>query len=111
MGDISLTLGTPKTGSFVLNDNKTGQPITGASISNKGVGANSNPEVATFALADDGSVVGTPVASGAGSVIFTADVAYTDPGDNSSQTAAGLSVAKNFAVITGPDGVSLDVVF
>lgn len=111
MGDISLTLGTPKTGAYALNDNKTGKAIDGAVFSNQTVGANSNPEVATFALDANNNPVGTPVGSGAGTVIFTSDAAYTDPGDNSSQTQTGLSVSKNFAVITGPDGVSLDVVF
>lgn len=111
MGDIALTLGAPKTGAFVLNDNKSGQPIADAVLSNQAVGANSNPEVATFALDTNNNPVGTPVASGAGTVVFTSDAAYTDPGDNSAQTKTGLSVSKNFAVITGPDGVSLDVVF
>lgn len=110
MGDISLVLGTPKTGAYALVDNKTGASVA-ATFSNQTVGANSNPAAATFALDASNNPVGTPVASGAGTIIFGADASYTDPGDGSAQTQTGLSVSKNFAVITGPDGVSLDVVF
>lgn len=113
MADIALILAAgPKPGVFVLIDNATKQPVPGATITNQAVGANSNPEFATFAIdpANPGVPVATPVASGAGTIIFTADVAYVDPGDNSNQTAS-LSVAKNFTVAPGPDGVSLDVQF
>lgn len=110
MADISLQLGTPKTGAFQLIDNKTGAANTTAVFSNQATDSNSNPEFATFSIDGSGNPVGTPVASGAGTAIFRAHVEATDLGDNS-PISADLSVSKNFAVITGPDGVSLDVVF
>lgn len=112
MSDIKLVLGTPKTGVFALLDNKTGNLITDASFSNQAVGANSNPEFATFAIdpANPNSPVGTPVAAGAGTVVFTASAGYTDPGDGSSQSG-DFTVTKNFSVAPGADGVTLDVQF
>lgn len=111
MADISLQLGPPKSGAFQVTDNKTGQPISGAVLTNQATDTNSNPEVATFEIDASGTPVGTPIASGAGTVIFRAHVAgINDPGDGT-PIDADFQVAKNFAVITGPDGVSLDVVF
>lgn len=110
MADVSLVLGTPKSGLYTLIDNKTGLPITGVSFSNQAIGANSNPEFATFALDASNNVVGTPVAAGSGTVVLTTDASYTDPGDGSAQSGS-FTVTKNFTVIAGADGVTLDVVF
>ena len=111
MADISLTLGgTAPTGVFTLLDNKTATPLTGVTFSNQQVGANSNPEFATFALDGSNNVVPTAVSAGSGTVTFTTHADYTDPGDNSAQSA-DFTVTKNFTVVAGADGVSLDVVF
>lgn len=112
MSDIVLALGTNKTGVFALLDNKTLQPISDASFSNQAVGVNTNPGAATFAIdpASPNSPVATPVAVGSGSVVFSADASYTDPGDGSSQSGT-FSITKNFSVVATPDGASLDVVF
>lgn len=71
MADISLAIGTPKTGIFTLIDNKTLAPNTSAVFSNQAVGANSNPEFATFALDASNNLVGTPVAAGSGTIVVT----------------------------------------
>lgn len=112
MADIVLSLGTNKTGVFALLDNKTLQPISDASFSNQAVGVNTNPGAASFSIdpANPNSPAATPIAPGSGSVVFTADATYTDPGDNSSQSGS-FSVTKNFTVVASPDGASLDVIF
>lgn len=113
MSDVSLVLGTPKTGVFQMTDNKTGLAITTAVFANQAAGANSNPGAATFAIdpANPNSPVATPVAAGTGTIVFTTDATWTDPGDGSSQSRTGLSVTKNFSVIASADGASFDVVF
>lgn len=110
--DIVLTLtGPPKNGIFTLLDNKTLNVIQ-ASFQNQTVGANSNPSAATFSLDpnDPNKVLATVLAVGSGSVIFSTDASYTDPGDDSQQSG-NFSVTKNFTVLASPDGASLDVVF
>ena len=112
MADIVLTLGTSKNGIFTLLDNKTLQPIAGVSFSNQAVGVNTNPGAATFAIdpANPNTPVGTPIAAGSGSVVFSTDANYVDPGDGSTNSAS-FSVTKNFTVVASADGVTLDVVF
>lgn len=112
MANVALVVGSPKTGLFTLIDNKTLLPITGVSFSNQAVGANSNPEFATFALdpANPNNVVGTPIAAGSGTVVITTDASYTDPGDGSAQSGS-FSVTKAFTVTPSADGASFDVVF
>ncbi len=112
MANVQLVVGSPKTGVFTLIDNKTLLPITSASFSNQAVGANSNPEFATFALdpSNPNSLIGTPIAAGSGTVVITTDASWTDPGDSSSQTSS-FSVTKNFTVTPSADGASFDVVF
>lgn len=112
MADVQLVVGSPKTGIFTLIDNKTLLPITTASFSNQAVGANSNPEFATFALdpSNPNNLIATPVAAGSGTVVITTDASYTDPGDNSSQSGS-FSITKKFTVLASQDGVSFDVVF
>lgn len=112
MADISLSLGTPKNGIFTLTDNKTGAVLTDAVFSNQALGANSNPEFATFALdpANPNRVIGTPVAAGSGTLVINTDAAYNDLGDGSAHTGS-FSVTKNFTVTLTEDGVSFDVVF
>jgi hypothetical protein len=111
MADISLAIASPKTGIFTLIDNKTQQPITGATFTNQLVGANSNPAAATFALDASNNAVGTGLTAGSGTVVFQTDAAWTDPGDNSAQTGTGLTVTKNFTVLPSADGATFDVVF
>lgn len=112
MSDVQLVVGSPKTGIFTLIDNKTLLPITTASFSNQAVGANSNPEFATFSLdpANPSNLIGTPLAAGSGTVVVTTDASWTDAGDNSSQTGS-FSVTKNYTVTPSADGASFDVVF
>lgn len=112
MTDVQLVVGSPKTGIFTLIDNKTLLPITTASFSNQAVGANSNPEFASFALdtANPNNLIGTPIAAGSGTVVITTDASWTDAGDNSSQTGS-FSVTKNYTVTPSADGASFDVVF
>lgn len=118
MANVALVIGSPKTGLFTLIDNKTLLPISGVKYSNQALGANSNPEFATFALAltdpNDptslNSVVGTPVAAGTGTLVITTDAAYTDPGDGSVQSSS-FSVTKTFVVQASADGATFDVVF
>lgn len=112
MADVKLVIGSPKTGIFTLIDNKTLLPITSASFSNQAVGANSNPEFASFALdtANPNNLIGTPIAAGSGTVVITTDASWTDAGDNSSQTGS-FSVTKNYTVTPSADGASFDVVF
>lgn len=111
MSDVSLAVGGTKNGTLTLIDNKT-QGVVPASFSNQSVGANSNPEFATFALdgTDPNQVVGTGIAAGSGTVIITTHADYTDAGDNSSQSA-DFSVTKNYTVVASPNGSTLDVVF
>jgi hypothetical protein len=110
MADIKIIAGTPVTGIFTLLDNKTLQPLTGVSFTNKAIGFNTNPEIATFSIDENGNLAGTNVAtSGSGKVTVTADAAYTDPGDNSAQTGS-FTVTKNFAVVASPDGVTFDII-
>jgi len=111
MSDVSLVIGSPKTGVFTLIDNKTLLPISGVTFSNQAVGTNSNPDAADFTLDGSGNAVGTGKAAGSGTVDFTTDAAYTDPGDSSAQTVTGLTVTKNYTVVASPDGVTFDVVF
>jgi hypothetical protein len=113
MSDISLTLGgKPQSGVFTLLNANDGSINPSASFSNQAVGANSNPEFATFALDASNNVVPTPVAVGAGTVVFSAHADYTDNVDGSAQSQ-DFTVTKNFTVVagTGPGGASLDVVF
>lgn len=112
MADLALALGVSKTGIFTLLDNKTLAAIPGVTFSNQAVGANTNPNAATFALdpANPNNVIGTPVALGSGSVVLSASAAYTDQGDGSAQTGA-FSITKNFTVVATADGATLDVVF
>lgn len=112
MADVQLVVGSPKTGIFTLIDNKTLLPITTASFSNQAVGANSNPEFASFALdtANPNNLIGTPIAAGSGTVVITTDASWTDAGDNSSQSGS-FSVTKNYTVTPSADGASFDVVF
>lgn len=111
MADVSLVLGTPKTGVFTLLDNKTGSPIA-ASFSNQSVGTNSNPEFASFSLdpANPNQVIGSGVAAGSGTVVISTHADYSDPGDGTAQSA-DFSVTKNYSVIASADGASFDVVF
>jgi hypothetical protein len=118
MANVALVIGSPKTGLFTLIDNKTLLPITGVKYSNQALGANSNPEFATFALAltdpNDptslNSVAGTPVAAGTGTVVITTDANYTDPGDQSAKSGS-FSITKTFVVQLAADGATFDVVF
>ncbi len=112
MSDILLTIGSTvgANGVFTLLDNKTLSVIP-ATFSNQAVGANSNPEFATFALGTDpNTVVATVIAAGSGTVVFTAHGDYTDPGDGSAQSN-DFTVTKNFTVSANPDGVTFDVTF
>jgi len=111
--DIVLTLsGTPKVGIFTLLDNKTLQPIPGVSYSNQTVGINTNPAAASFSIdpSDPNKVLSQALALGSGSVLFTTDASYTDPGDDSSQSG-NFPITKQFSVVASPDGASLDVIF
>lgn len=118
MANVALVIGSPKTGLFTLIDNKTLLPITPVTYSNQALGANSNPEFATFALAQTdpndptslNSVVGTPVAPGSGTLVISTTANYSDPGDGSAQSGT-FSVTKAFAVVASADGASFDVVF
>lgn len=118
MANVALVIGSPKTGLFTLIDNKTLLPITGVSYSNQALGANSNPEFATFALAQTdpndptslNSVIGTPIAAGTGTLVITTTANYTDPGDGSAQSGS-FSVTKTFVVQASADGATFDVVF
>jgi hypothetical protein len=110
MANINLSLGTPKTGIFTLLDASL-NPIPGVTFSNQSVGANSNPGFATFALdgGNPNNVIGTPIANGSGTIVFTADASYNDPQTGQS-VSASFSITKNYTV-GGPGGVTLDVVF
>jgi hypothetical protein len=112
MADVSLVIGSPKTGIFTLVDNKTLLPISTVTFSNQAVGANSNPELASFALdpANPNQVIGSGIAAGSGTVVITTHADYTDPGDNSAQSG-DFSVTKNYTIIASADGVTFDVVF
>lgn len=118
MANVALVIGSPKTGLFTLIDNKTLLPIEGVRYSNQALGANSNPEFATFALAltdpndptSMNSVVGTPVAPGTGTLVITTNATYTDPGDGSAQSGS-FTVTKTFVVQASADGATFDVVF
>ncbi len=118
MANVALVIGSPKTGLFTLIDNKTLLPITPVTYSNQSLGTNSNPEFATFALAQTdpndptslNSVVGTPVAPGTGTLVINTAANYTDPGDGSAQSGT-FSVTKTFVVQASADGASFDVVF
>jgi hypothetical protein len=112
MANVNLVIGSPKGGLFTLIDNKTLLPIQNVNFSNQAVGANSNPEFATFALDpnNSNSVIGTGIAAGSGTVEITTDASYTDPGDNSSQSGS-FTVTKSFTVLPSADGVTFDVVF
>jgi len=111
MSDISLAIGSPKSGIFTLIDNKTQLPVASPVFTNQAVGANSNPEFATFALDGSNNAVGTAIAAGSGTITFTTDASWTDPGDNSAQTQTGLTVTKAFTVLPSADGATFDVVF
>lgn len=113
--DIQLTLGaTPKDGVFALLDTVTGGILTGVTFTGQTVGANSNPAAATFAIdpADTtgNSVLPVPLAAGSGTCVFGATASYTDSKGNA-QTSVPFTVVKNFTVILGADGVTLDVIF
>jgi hypothetical protein len=112
MGDIVLSVGAGKTGVFTLLDNKTLKPVSDASFTNQAVGVNTNPDAATFEIdpSNPSQPTAKGIAPGSGSVVFTTDASYTDPGDGSSQSGS-FSITKNFTVVASPDGVSLDVVF
>src|ERR1700743_3802924 len=75
MANVSLVIGSPKSGAFTLIDNKTLLPINGVTYSNQAVGSNSNPEFATFALdpSNPNNVIGTPISAGSGTVVITTD--------------------------------------
>jgi hypothetical protein len=112
MADIALTLGgKPQTGVFTLLDAKDGSVLS-ATFSNQALGANSNPEFATFALDASNNVIPTPVAVGGGTLVLSAHADYTDKGDGSSQSQ-DFTQTKNFTVVAGvgPNGATLDVVF
>lgn len=115
MADIQLTLGaTPKDGVFALIDSVTGAILTGVSFSKQAIGANSNPSAATFAIdpADttNNSVLPTPLAAGSGTIGFAATATYTDS-TGAVQTDVPFTIVKNFTVVLGADGVTLDVIF
>lgn len=115
MSDITLTLGaTPKDGTFALLDTVTGGILTGVSFSKQAVGANSNPASATFAIdpADTtgNSVLPTPLAAGSGTIGFAATATYTDS-TGATQTDVPFTIVKNFTVVLGADGVTLDIIF
>jgi hypothetical protein len=112
MADISLVLGVNKTGLFTLTDNTSGVVITTAVFSNQAVGANSNPAAATFALdpTNLSHAIGTPVAIGTGTIVFTTDAQWTSLQDGTSQSGS-FTVTKNYAVIASVSGVGFDVVF
>ncbi len=115
MSDITLTLGaTPKDGTFALLDTVTGGILTGVSFSKQAVGANSNPAAATFAIdpADTtgNSVLPTPLAAGSGTIGFAATATYTDS-TGATQTDVPFTIVKNFTVVLGADGVTLDILF
>lgn len=112
MADIAFKLGgANQTGVPQITDNKSGSAIT-ATFSALAVGSVSDATLATFAVdpANPNQIIGTPLASGTGTVVITAHADYTDPGDGSAQSV-DLSVAKNFSVSAAPDGVTFDVVF
>jgi hypothetical protein len=111
MQDISLAVGSPKTGVFTLVDNKTQLPIVAPVFSNQAVGANSNAAAATFALDANNNAVATPLAAGTGTIQFSTDATWVDPGDQSQQAQKGMTVIKNFTVIPSADGATFDVVF
>lgn len=112
MADVKLVIGSPKSGLFTLIDNKTLLPISPVNFSNQAVGANSNPEFASFALDTNNpnQVIGSGIAAGSGTVIITTHAAYTDPGDGSPQEG-DFSVTKNYTVVPSADGATFDVVF
>ena len=109
MADISLAIANPKPGVPQMTDNKTQLVIPGAVFTNQAVGANSNPELATFAF-DGTNYVGTGIAAGSGTVVLTAHAAWTDPGDGSAQDQ-DVTVTKNFTVLPSADGATFDVIF
>lgn len=111
MADVSLVIGGSKTGLFTLLDNKTLLPISPVTYSNQALGANSNPEFATFALdTTANTVTGTGVAAGSGTLVVTTHADYTDAGDGSAQSG-DFSVTKNYTVVASADGSTFDVVF
>lgn len=113
MADISLNVGQLVGGNMALIDNVTGNPVP-ATFSNQAVASNSNPEFADFFVntTDPNRINGNGIAVGSGQVVITADGSYIDPGDGSAQSAS-FSVTKNFTVtsVSGPNGVTFDVVF
>lgn len=109
MANITLVLGTPKTGVFTLLDSAL-NPITGVSFSNQVVGANSNPEFASFVL-DSGNpnnLIGTALAAGSGTIVISTDANYTDPADGQNKTSS-FSITKNYIVTSG--SVTFDIIF
>ena len=111
MADITLTIGTIGTGNMALIDNVTGNPVA-ATFSNQAVGANSNPEVATFELnpANPNQVKGTAHAAGSGTIVISANGSYTDAGDGSVHTDEAFTVTKNFSVAVSPNGATFDLI-
>lgn len=111
MANITLVLGTPKTGIFTLLDASL-NPISGVTFSNQVAGANSNLELATFAL--DGSnpnnLIATPLLAGSGTITISTDATYVDPVDGQTKTSS-FSVTKNYTVGGTPSGVSFDILF
>lgn len=115
MADIKLTLGaTQKDGVFALLDTVTGAILTGVTFSKTSVGANSNPAAATFAIdindPTGNSVLPTPLAAGSGTIGFAATASYTDS-TGAAQTDVPFTIVKNFSVVLGADGVTLDILF
>lgn len=110
MADVRLVLGTPNTGVFTLLDNKTLQPIS-ASFSNQVV-TNNNTDLADIALdpSNPNQVIGNGKVAGSGTVVITTHADYTDPGDQSAQSA-DFTVTKNFTVVATADGATFDVQF
>lgn len=109
MADVSLAIASPKPGTPQMTDNKSQLVITDAVFSAQAVGANSNPEFADFTF-DGTNYIGTGKAAGSGTVVLTAHVTYTDPGDGSAQEE-DVTVTKNFVVLPSADGATFDVIF
>ena len=112
MADVSLVVGTPKTGVFTLLDGSL-VPITSASFSNQVVASNSNPELADISLdpSNPNQVIGNGLAAGSGTAVITTDAAWTDGSGN--PQSGSFSVTKNYTVTPATTGgsASFDVVF
>jgi len=108
MADITLTIGTPKTGVFTLLDPSL-DPITNAVFFNQTVGTNSNPALATFAFdpGNPNNPIATGLTAGSGTIDFSTNATYTFNGQSFS---ASFGITKNY-LVSASGVVTFDVPF